>query len=130
MAGGDLSKGPADDIVFEDQYHPKAVVDIFGRGGDIISKVNQADEVILEDDGEDEQSSAAGHPQTTNQENLVTNQNILYTDTKSLAMQEDTQFQLGIKNKTSHHQDEEARHDYARRMAASSRLSANHATSK
>jgi hypothetical protein len=40
MAGGDLSKGPADDIVFEDQYHPKAVVDIFGRGGDIISKVN------------------------------------------------------------------------------------------
>ena len=82
--------------------------------------MNQADDIIIEDDGEDEQSSAAGHPQTTNQENLVTNQNILYTDTKSLAMQEYAHLQLGIRRKN----DEEARHDYARRMAASSRLSA------
>ena len=54
MAGADISaKGPADDV-FEEQYHPRAVVDIFGRGGDVISKMNNADNIIVEDDGEDE----------------------------------------------------------------------------
>ena len=41
MQGADISaKGPGEDIMFEDQYHPKAVVDIFGRGGDVIAKAN------------------------------------------------------------------------------------------
>ena len=98
-------------------------MDIFGRGGDIITKANEADEVIIEDDGEDDQSSAAENPQSTVQENLATNQHALYTETKDMAMQEDTQLQsLGIKKKIPT-QDEEARHDYVRRNAASSRLS-------
>jgi len=58
------------------------VVDIFGRGGEPISKVNAADDVIIEEeDNEDEQSSQAPPTQV---ENLTTNQNILYTATKDL----------------------------------------------
>ena len=41
MQGADISaKGPGEDIMFEDQYHPRAVVDIFGLGGDVIAKGN------------------------------------------------------------------------------------------
>lgn len=103
MHGADISaKGPGEDIMFEDQYHPKAVVDIFGRGGDVISKANQADEVIMEDDCEDEQSSQADQPRaTTMAENLVTGQHILYTETKDMAMQEDSHMKdLGLKERT------------------------------
>jgi hypothetical protein len=48
------------DDVFEEQYHPHGVVDIFGRGNDIIKKGNEADaieeEAIKEDFDEDESS--------------------------------------------------------------------------
>jgi len=47
------------DDVFEEQYHPStAVIDIFGRGKDIIKKGNQADDIeeIREDFDEDESS--------------------------------------------------------------------------
>lgn len=47
------------DDVFEEQYHPSsAVIDIFGRGNDIIKKANMADAVeeIKEDFEEDESS--------------------------------------------------------------------------
>ena len=86
----------------------------------------------MEDDCEDEQSSQADQPRaTTMADNLVTGQHILYTETKDMAMQEDSHMKdLGLKertrpNQTSARQDEEARHDYVKRMAASSRLSAN-----
>jgi hypothetical protein len=127
IAGADLSaaKGPGEEVIFEEQYHPKAVVDIFGRGGDIISKANKADDVIIEDDDEDDQSSAAEQPHSTNQENLATNQHVFFTGTKDIAMQEDTHLQppLSVKQKSTSANDEEARRDYVRRMAASSRLS-------
>lgn len=47
------------DDVFEEQYHPHGVVDIFGRGNDIIKKGNEADaieEAIKEDFDEDQSS--------------------------------------------------------------------------
>lgn len=45
---------------FEDQYHPKATdfVDIFGRG-DVVKKMNAADNINVEDEDEDEVSSGA-----------------------------------------------------------------------
>jgi hypothetical protein len=47
------------DEVFEEQYHPgSAVIDIFGRGNDIIKKANEADDLgeVREDFDEDNSS--------------------------------------------------------------------------
>lgn len=58
--------------------------------------------MIMEDDCEDEQSSQADHPRaTTMAENLTTGQHILYTDTKDIAMQDDSHLKdLGLKERT------------------------------
>ena len=53
---GQESPGFIGDDVFEEQYHPQGVVDIFGRGNDIIKKGNEADAIeegIKEDFDED-----------------------------------------------------------------------------
>ncbi len=59
--------------MFEDQYHPK-VLDIFGTGGDVIHKVNNADEIVDEAENEDGSSIADNNGPS----------HILYTTTKDM----------------------------------------------
>ena len=72
--------------MYEEQYHPKTVIDIFSK--DIISKVNAAD-AIQEDENEDENSSAAPAHIVTDANVLRTEQN-MYTATKDEYMHENT----------------------------------------
>lgn len=65
-----------EEVMFEDQYHPRAI-DIFGTGGEVIHKVNNADNVVEEEDNEDGSSLADAA-------NGPTRNTILYTNTKDM----------------------------------------------
>jgi hypothetical protein len=58
-----------DDEMFQDQYHPEPVVDIFGRGNDMIKKANMADDVIEEENEESEANSSPTRTASGNSNN-------------------------------------------------------------